>query len=336
LASLEKYYKPWTLSWIIQQGLLVLKQGRLGQVSIKTLWLDFLSFREANKRMKETSNGFAETKKPDHYPRIVTCHDVPLGELSALNQYFDQVYVINLVRRQDRREEMMKKLTGLNIKAEFYPAEDGQSEENLREFNEYYNSPIDPQNAHEMEIKLKRKVIVSPGAWGILKTYRSLIREAQGRGFEKILCFEDDVIFAKNFEKLFIQATDVISEDWKIIYLGASQYTWKENVDLIIPERVFKDSHTVRYYYPLNTYGAFALGLRNTSFSLILSESDEMKCPIDAGILQKVSNRFIGDCFVLVPNLVIADVRNSDIRVKRKQINFAKMVRWDLSLYDTF
>jgi glycosyltransferase involved in cell wall biosynthesis len=34
------------------------------------------------------------------------------------------------------------------------------------------------------------------------------------------------------------------------------------------------------------------------------------------------------------PNLIIADVRESDIRISRKQLDFARTVRWNLDLYD--
>jgi GR25 family glycosyltransferase involved in LPS biosynthesis len=204
----------------------------------------------------------------------------------------------------------------------------------MHEFQEYYNTPIDPQNAHEMEVRLKRKVIVSPGAWGILKTYRNLLSEAKERGFERILCLEDDVIFAKNFEEIFHQAANIIPENWKVIYLGASQHTWEENVDLVIPAGLFKATDPVRYYYPLNTDGAFAIGIRADIIPFLLSETANMNCPMDSGALRSAARRFNGDCFVLQPNLVIADVSDSDIRTSRKQSDFASIARWDLSLYN--
>jgi GR25 family glycosyltransferase involved in LPS biosynthesis len=334
MAFLEKYYKPWTLLWIIQQGLLVIREGRLVKVSFKTLWVEYLSSRKVDKKMKNKSSGHSDIKENGNHSRLITCKDISPGELSALNHYFDQVYVVNLARRKDRRDEMIRKLTGLKIKAEFFPAEDGQSEENMREFKDYYNTPIDPQKAHEMEIRLKRKVMVSPGAWGILKTYRNLISEAQARDFDRILCLEDDVIFAKNFEEMFNRAIKLIPGNWKVLYLGASQHTWEENIDMITPQGAFNADDHLHYYYPLNTDGAFALGLHSSIFSYLVTESDSMNCPLDTGALRSASKKYTGECFVLQPNLVIADVRESDIRVTRKQKDFAEIARWDLSLYD--
>jgi hypothetical protein len=185
-----------------------------------------------------------------------------------------------------------------------------------------------------MELKLKRKVIVSPGAWGILKTYRNLLSEALERGFGKILCLEDDVVFAKDFDMMFGQAVEIIPENWKVLYLGASQHTWEDGLDLIIPEGVFKNTDPLNYYYPLNTDGAFAIGLRADIIPFLLEESSAMNCPLDSGALRSASRKFQGDCFVLTPNLVIADVSDSDIRTGRKQADFAGIARWDLNLYD--
>ncbi|NTV83895.1 MAG: glycosyltransferase family 25 protein [Bacteroidales bacterium] len=256
------------------------------------------------------------------------------NDLSPLNVFFDRIYVINLARRPDRRKEMIRKLTALKIKAEFFPAEDGSSVENMNEFTTYYNTPIDPVNAHEMEIRLKRKVVISPGAWGILKTYRKLVAEAQLKGYDKILCLEDDVIFAKNFGEMFNLAVKIIPDNWKILYLGASQHTWEENTDLVTPTGTFDEDDRVQYYFPLNTDGAFAVGLRSSAFNFLLAETEGMNCPFDSGALRKASRTFTGECFVLKPNLVIADVSDSDIRVSRKQRDFAGTAGWDLSLYD--
>ena len=338
---LQRYYKPWSFFWIIQQAVLVIREGRLSKVSFKTLRADYRSTREVDKALRSRAPGI---NQPGSSPgnlagneavsRIFTCSGLSEEELSPLNRFFDHIYVINLARRTDRREAMIKKLEHLRIRAEFFPAVDGAEEENRKEFEKYFNEPIDPGTAHEMEVKLKRKVIVSPGAWGILLTYRNLLSEAKERGYGSILCLEDDVVFARDFEKMFGQAMKIIPENWKVIYLGASQHTWEEGTDIITPEGVFNESDPVRYYLPLNTDGAFAVGLRADIIPFLLDESSAMNCPLDSGALRSAARRFKSECFVLVPNMVIADVSESDIRTGRKQADFAGIARWDLSLYD--
>ena len=347
MSFLSKYYKPWSLIWIIQRFILVIKQGSLSQISFKTLITDYKSTRKVSKSLKKQSSPDHSIKNPgndissltgisanNESERIITCSHLNPDLLSPLNNFFDHIYIVNLARRSDRRHMMVHKLTKLKIKAEFFPAEDGASEDNLREFSEYYNNPIDPEKAHELEVKLKRKAIFSPGEWGTLKSYRNILKEAIERGFDKILCLEDDTIFAKDFDELFNQAGLMIPENWKILYLGASQHTWQENTDLITPADKFDKKSPVKYYLPLNTDGVFAVGIRKAAFSYLLSEAGKMNCPFDSGALRSATKTFKGECFVLNPNLIIADVRESDIRIGRNQSSFAEIARWDLNLYD--
>jgi GR25 family glycosyltransferase involved in LPS biosynthesis len=333
MSFLSKYYKPWSLRWIIQRFILVIKQGSFTQISFRTLITDYKSSKKVSKSLKYKSLDNL-SRDAISTERIITCKHLDPGSLSSLNKYFDHIYVVNLARRTDRREEMVKKLTSLKIKAEFFPAEDGKSEENLKAFTEYYNTPIDPIHANEVEIRLKRKAIFSPGEWGTLKSYRNIFKDAGANGFDKILCLEDDVIFANNFEVLFNEAARLIPENWKVLYLGASQHSWQENADLITLSDKFNDKTPVKYYLPLNTDGAFAFGIRNQVFSYMISEIEKMNCAFDSGALRRATKAFKGECFVLYPNLIIADVSESDIRVGRKQSEFAKIARWDLSLYD--
>jgi GR25 family glycosyltransferase involved in LPS biosynthesis len=339
MSFLSKYYRPWSLRWIIQRFILVIKQGGFFQISPKTLIIDFKASKKISRSLKNQSISYQfpenqEKTIKQETDRIITCADSVLEDLSLLNAYFDHVFVVNLARRADRRSQMIQKLTRLKIRAEFYPAEDGTNEENLREFADYMNTPIDPENAHELEIKLKRKVIYSPGAWATLKSYRNILLEATARGFDKILCLEDDALFAKNFEELFKQAAEIIPENWMLLYLGASQHSWKSSIDLIYPTGIFQENAAVKYYLPLNTDGAFAVGIRKPAFAFLISEIDKMNCSFDSGALRSATKAYKDQCFVLDPNLVIADVSQSDIRIRRKQSDFAKTARWDLDLYD--
>jgi glycosyltransferase involved in cell wall biosynthesis len=343
---LEKYYKPWSLAWIIQRFVLVVIQRRLPQISLNTLLIDYKFTREVRKKLRDYKNEnhagsgiliselpfFNFTKiEPDE---MVTCPDLPVNALSRLNHYFDHIYVINLERRGDRRLEMIQKLTRLNIRAEFFPAIDGTTKENLDEFQAYLDKPIDPENAHELEIRLMRKAIYSPGAWAILKTYKKLLRDAQKRGFNRILCLEDDAVYSLGFEEKFRQAITTIPEQWKLLYLGASQHSWIEGEDLFYPADKQDTKGAVSFYHALNTDGAFAIGIHKSSFSFLLLEIEKMNCPFDSGPLRSASRHFNERCFVVSPNIIIADVRESDIRISRKQLEFAKTVRWNLPDYD--
>lgn len=337
---LDRYYKPWTIPWLFQRSILVVKQRRLPQVSFSNLVTDYRFTREVRKKVQSAKGkGQSEFNIYDlpffryhsfELPSIITCQHVPDQELSALNRYFDHIYVINLERRPDRRLEMICKLSALSIRAEFFRAEDGNSEENTEEYRAYLEKPIEPGKAHELEIRLKRKVIYSPGSWAYLKTYNRLLRDAQKRGFEKILCLDDDVIFARDFEERFRKAAETLPENWKLLYLGASQHSWKESEDLVFPVKGMDPG----YYHPLQTDGSFAIGIHRQVFGHLLEQASRMDCSFDSGALRHVSKQFLGECFVHYPNLVIADVRESDIMVARNQESHAKTVKWELKDFE--
>jgi hypothetical protein len=338
---LEKYYTPWSFPWIIQRFILVLKQRRLPQISWHNLKVDYKFTREVRKNLRKLQDGSMASGNQVisglpyfnyntfELPGIITCKDYPPGSLSALNGYFDHVYVINLERRPDRRLDMIQKLTRLNIRAEFFAPEDGNDPGIIREYQAYLDRPINEETAHELEKKLKRKVIYSPGSWAYLKTFRNLLGDADKKGYEKILCFDDDVVFVKDFESLFRKLTKSVPVNWKLLYLGASQHSWILGEDMEFPE----NSENPGYYHALNTDGSFAVGINRQIFGILREEMAKMNCSFDSGALRMASKKFHGNCLVAFPNLVIADVQESDITISRNQNSFAKTVRWNLSDY---
>jgi hypothetical protein len=342
---LEKYYKPWSITWIIQRSILVLKQRRLPQISWHNLVVDYKFTRQVRRNLRKHKAGtgsdnvrlFSGLPYFDYdrfeLPQIITCKDHLPDQLSNLNRYFDHVYVINLERRADRRLDMIQKLTRLNIQAEFFATEDGNTPEIIREYQEYLEKPIDTEKAHELEKKLKRKVIYSPGSWAYLKAHKKLLLDAEKNRYTRILCFDDDVVFARDFESKFARITSLIPQTWKLFYLGASQHSWIQGEDLEFPGDHGEEMSGDSYYKALNTDGGFAVGIHRSAFSFLQEEITKMNCSFDSGALRAVARKYRGKCFVAYPNLVIADVRESDIRISRSQNSFARTVRWNLDDY---
>ena len=89
-----------------------------------------------------------------------------------------------------------------------------------------------------------------------------------------------------------------------------------------------------KFYFPLLTDGAFALGYDHSIFQFIIDEIDKMNCSFDSGAVRMVYKTYKNRCFVCQPNLIIADVSTSDIRGGRNQEEFASKMKWDLRLYD--
>ncbi len=254
---------------------------------------------------------------------------------SFLNQYFDHIYVLNLRRRVDRRIEMNNKLNYLGIKAEFVEAVDGYSPLPLLEYEIFASQPIGGKGSHPLEYHRKRKAIENAGAWGCLKSYLGMIEDAKNRGFQRILCLEDDAVFHRDFENRFQQAISVIPPDWKLLYLGATQRFWEVPIGLAYPDKSkIEFDPLAAYYLPKKTNGSFSIGLHASIFDLLIQEILKMNCAFDSGPLRAVSEAYPEASIVLYPNLIIADVTDTDIRGKRDQQALAEKVRWNLSDYD--
>ncbi len=253
---------------------------------------------------------------------------------SAVNTYFDRVYVLNLEERADRKIEMMQKLARLNIAAEFVTAVNGYDFQNRLEYETYLKQPLGAGGVSE-ELAWQRKLIENAGAWGCLKSYLYILEDAQKNGCRRVLCLEDDAVFHKDFEAQFKRTVQKIPGDWKLLYLGASQRRWGIPEGLCYPD---KNKLTVDpdapFYFPRKTNGTFAFAIDCSVFDLMILEAMKMSSPIDCGPVRAVINAYPEQCFVLNPNLVIADVSDSDIRGKRNQAEISKLLRWNLENYD--
>ena len=243
-----------------------------------------------------------------------------INDYNLMNTYFDRIYVLNLDRRPDRWLAMKKSLDKLGIyNYERFSATDGSLSPHYHEWKHYSRMPL---TRHEL-IKYKRKAIGSAGSWAILKASYRMLRDAKERGFKRILVLQDDLLFHKNFLEEFAKMPNYIKEDWKLLYLGATQHNW---------QRVLQSKH---FYYPAGTAdGAFAVGIDGSIFDELMKEIIKFNMPFDSGPLRTLQERYLYNCYVLDPNLIIADIRDSDLRHSRDLMTFGKRFRWDVDLYD--
>lgn len=235
---------------------------------------------------------------------------------SILNKIFDRVYLINLPSEKIRRKIICEKLESLGIHYQIFEAKNGYSEKFSSEWNSYRLRPL----IHDIEINYNKKFIESPGAFGILKTHLEVFKDAIRKGYNKILIFEDDILFDRNFEMKARYFFDAIKKkDWKVVLLGASEYKFPS--DIAPP-----------YYTPtkLNTNGAFAIGFDKSVFDEIIKEISLFRSAVDNLPTGLLFEKYPDQCFVSFPNLIIADVGSSSVRDKRDMIKHSKIMNWNL------
>lgn len=130
-------------------------------------------------------------------------------ERYSINNYFDEVYLINLERRKDRLTRATKKLNEAGISFKRMKAYDGQL---LKEF-------VD-------ETILVRR---TPGYLGCLLSHLEVIKTAYNEGHEKILILEDDIIIHRKvneeFERIMNSMVVENKTEWDLFYLGGGMCT---------------------------------------------------------------------------------------------------------------
>jgi len=135
------------------------------------------------------------------------------------------------------------------------------------------------------------------------------------------MLFEPDIIFSKDFNK---RLSNINNHD--IIYLGASQHNWDCNP---------VNGKPVKYidgvgYYANHTTGTFGIVLKHTIFKDYLEILNTETFPSDM-CLMILQNHY--NSIVLTPNLVVANVTESQIADNRNMINIMEKFGWTMNNY---
>lgn len=235
------------------------------------------------------------------------------NNLISINTYFDKIYVLNLNHRVDRMNKMISRLQKNNIYNYIrFPAINGYQEPFYSQW-----SSIRRRSFGSLE---------TPGSYGVLLSAYFILTHAFQNNYQSILILEDDVIFHNNFENLFSLRINTVPFNWKLLYLGSSMHQWR------IKERC---RHYPNFLVPNGSIpGAFALGIKKDCFNILIKSIMNLNSPWDMDPLKRVNQVFSGQCYVIYPNLIIADTRDSDIR-KGKSLDIKKKdCGWKLDDYD--
>ncbi|KAJ7986895.1 hypothetical protein DPEC_G00333140 [Dallia pectoralis] len=132
---------------------------------------------------------------------------------------FDEVYLINLRRRQDRRDRMLFSLNELEIDVKVVDAIDGGA-----------------LNSSDIKIlgvdilpgyydPFSRRTLTK-GEVGCFLSHYYIWKEIVDQQMDKALIFEDDMRFQANFKRRMLrlmEEVELVELDWDIIYLGRKQ-----------------------------------------------------------------------------------------------------------------
>jgi len=137
---------------------------------------------------------------------------LPTKEKSKLG--FDEIYVINLERKIERRNRTTYILDHLGIDFTLFKGIDGKSL-SPEDLVSYRHHPAweDPYVGHRLTYGLAGSILSQIRVW----------EDAMKKGYEKILVLEDDAQFTDNFVKKLKESLDELQASgstWDFLYLG--------------------------------------------------------------------------------------------------------------------
>ena len=153
-----------------------------------------------------------------------------------IQDFFDNIYIINLKKRTDRLCHIKQELDKINCDIyTIYEAIDGST--------------------LNVNTKIKK------GNYALCLTTKNILKEAKEKKFEKILILEDDVIFKDKFNENFNNTIEHLPDDWDLFYMGANHMK---------PKIEYNDKIDKLTY----SYAAHFLGVKNTIYDVIIENID--------------------------------------------------------------
>jgi hypothetical protein len=186
-----------------------------------------------------------------------------------LNDYFDRIAVINLDRRTDRFISFQSQAKDLGIDFVRYSAIDAQ-------------------------------VLGIDGAKACSRSHHNVLADAKADGVKRLFIFEDDAEFKPNFNQAFERITQVLPDDWQMLYLGSWPYSI---IDVGIEELRLTHGNITTHAY----------GAKAEIFDDLIACSLNEEHPIDVmyGLMHPNIKTYMAHPSIVTQTIGISDIRKT-------------------------
>ena len=203
------------------------------------------------------------------------------------NIKLENIYIINLKRREDRKNEMIEKLKKEKIEEyKFIEAYDGKNEKILKQYEELLIN--------------KENNIITSGHFGCLLSHIKIIEEADKLNLEQVIILEDDIIFNENFKK---KLSKIKIQKYDLLYLGG----------IISRKKLFYNN----FGKPKHIMGAYAYIIKSNLYKILLEELKKYKECIDIYYIHNIQNKY--RTFVL-DDIITTNLNSSDTSHKNNKL----------------
>jgi GR25 family glycosyltransferase involved in LPS biosynthesis len=233
-----------------------------------------------------------------------------------INKYFDKIYCLNLNSKIENWKKVKYQFNKNNIHLDRFEAVDGIEIED--ELFYIINKEVNPKGLRG-ELASRYGIIENKFSYACLLSHIKILKDAKDKGYKKILILEDDVIISDNFLE---DIKNIKNINWKLIYLGCSQFDWKDI------------SVNGGFYKSKNTLGTFAYGVDSSIFEELINQLEKKNKSVD-NLLSEYQEKNEG-CYTFFPNIVISNTTDSNIRTSKKIIDYAEKAKWNLSDFSKY
>lgn len=249
----------------------------------------------------------------------------------------DAFYVINLEKRFDRKLRVSREFSRIGINPIFVKGVDANFDADAK--RRFFNYKLKEVGASvftdhiKIDVLKKMQRYVHLGAFGYNLSQKKVFKDAIRCGHRKICVFDDDVFFTDQFKEKLCESLSSIAENYKVIMLGASEYSFQDN------PRFNKEISGKLTYPPIpgRTLGSFGAIYDASVFQEIIDGIDSNLGTFDNVVLGHIFKKYPNSCHVLNPNVCIPVVEESDIREgAREQIEHGKKMNWDVRNFTNY
>ena len=201
-------------------------------------------------------------------------------------QGIDNIYCVNLERREDRRKEAEVEFKKFDLDFEFFKGVDG----------------------HELNVRSN----IKPGHVGCVMSHLNLYKHLKNQEGEIFMITEDDVVFDNDFISKYLDLVRHVPSDWYLLYFGGNHNGIPLNV-------VAPGIHRLQKTYTTHCYL-----VKKSHLDILIAEFDNsniFNMEVDVH-LSNVQTRV--PCYGFTPSLAWQRDGFSDIEMKNVEYNFLK------------
>lgn len=157
-------------------------------------------------------------------------------DFTALNHFFDHIYVVTLKRATTRQEQIAKQLHGLNFQFFFGADKNDFSIEALKANGTYDEAAAKHWHRYNKPM--------NGGQIGCSWSHRQVYEDMLRKGYQRILILEDDVFVNEKALPFFTQMMAELPTDWELLYFDYLKNT-NTNFRTAIKQMIYHIQHAI-------------------------------------------------------------------------------------------